>query len=194
MFEGKLIVGRTFGFSVACGLVLLVATPALSQEVSRTEWGHPDIQGIWDFRTITPLERPEALGEQEFISAEEAANAEQEVISRNEELANRAARRTSSTESVDRGEDGAPGFYNNFWLDRGTRSTRRTSLVIDPPNGRIPAMTDRAQRIASRRRAYRSDNPANTWLDRSAYDRCILGFNAGPPITPGGYNLSLIHI
>ena len=188
MFEGKLIVARTFGVSVACGLVLLVATPALSQDVNRTEWGHPDIQGIWDFRTITPLERPEELGDQEFISAEEAANAEQEVISRNEELANRAARRTSSTESVDRGEDGAPGFYNNFWLDRGTRSTRQTSLVIDPPNGRIPAMTDRAQRIASRRREYRSDNPANTWLDRSAYDRCILGFNAGPPITPGGYN------
>ena len=94
---------------------------------------------------------------------------------------------------MDRGADGAPGFYNNFWLDRGTRAvgTRRTSLIIDPPNGRIPDLPASGQRTADARRAYRQQHPADSWVDRSAYDRCILGFNAGPPITPGGYNQNL---
>ena len=174
-------------------VVTLIAGPVAAQTGARTAWGDPDLQGIWDFRTITPLERSEELGDQAFLSEEEVANFEQEVVDRNEELAGRAARRTAATESVDRGEEGAPGFYNNFWLDRGTNavSTRRTSLVVEPEDGRIPAMTDRAQRMANRRRAYRQENPANSWLDRSAYDRCILGFNAGPPITPGGYNQNM---
>ena len=161
--------------------------------VDRTSWGAPDLQGVWDFRTITPLERPEDLGDQAFLTAEEAANLEQEVLDRNADLANRPALRTEVTESVDRGADGAPGFYNNFWLDRGTRAvgTRRTSLIIDPPNGRIPDLTASGQRTADARRAYRQEHPADSWVDRSAYDRCILGFNAGPPITPGGYNQNL---
>ena len=81
------------------------------------------------------LQRPEELADQEFLTEEEAANLEQATIDRNIELANREARRTEVTESVDRGEDGAPDFYNNLWLDRGTTvvGTRRTSLVIDPP-------------------------------------------------------------
>ncbi len=174
-------------------VVSMSASPVAAQTGARTAWGDPDLQGVWDFRTITPLERPEDLGDQEFLSEEEAANLEQEVVDRNAELAGRAPRRTTATESVDRGEEGAPGFYNNFWLDRGTNtvSTRRTSLVVDPPDGRIPPLTDRAQRMTDRRQAYLRENPADSWTDRSAYDRCILGFNAGPPITPGGYNQNL---
>ena len=104
----------------------------------RTPWGQPDLRGVWDFRTITPMERPEELADQEFLTEDEAAKLEQETIDRNEGLLNRPARRTKVTDSVDRGEDGAPGFYNNFWLDRGTTTigTRRTSLIVDPPNGR----------------------------------------------------------
>ena len=171
----------------------LMAGPVTAQTGERTAWGAPDLQGVWDFRTITPLQRPEDLGDQAFLSEEEVANLEQEVVDRNEELASRDARRTAATENVDRGEDGAPGSYNNFWFDRGTNavSTRRTSLVVEPDDGRIPVMTERAQRMAKRRRVYRQENPANSWLDRSTYDRCILGFNAGPPITPGGYNQNM---
>ena len=167
--------------------------PAAAQDAPRTGWGAPDLQGVWDFRTITPLERPERLGDRAFLTEEEAANLEQEVVERNVELANRAARRTTVTESVDRGEEGAPGFYNNFWLDRGTRTvgTRRTSLIVDPPNGRLPEMSPAGRERAEARSAYRRDHPADSWLDRSAFDRCILGFNAGPPITPGGYNQNL---
>ena len=178
---------------VVAGVVSLSALPVAAQTAPRTAWGQPDLRGIWDFRTITPLQRPESLAEQEFLTEEEAANLEQEVLDRNADLANRPALRTEVTESVDRGSDGAPGFYNNFWLDRGTRAvgTRRTSLIIDPPNGRIPDLTASGQRTADARRAYRQEHPADSWVDRSAYDRCILGFNAGPPITPGGYNQNL---
>ncbi len=181
--------------TVTAALVAAVglSVSAAAQEAPRTGWGAPDLQGVWDFRTITPLERPERLGEQAFLTEEEAANLEQEVVERNVELANRAARRTEVTESVDRGEEGAPGFYNNFWLDRGTRTvgTRRTSLIVDPPNGRLPEMSPAGRERTEARSAYRRDHPADSWLDRSAFDRCILGFNAGPPITPGGYNQNL---
>lgn len=169
-------------------VITLSVIPATAQNVPRTPWGQPDIQGIWDFRTITPLERPAALGDKEFLTAEEAANLEQETVDRNERLLERDARRTEVTTSVDRGEDGAPGFYNNFWLDGGTTSTGRTSLVIDPPNGRIPPLTAEAQRAVEARRTYLRDHPADSWLDRNTSDRCIVGFNAGPPITPLGYN------
>ena len=155
----------------------------------RTPWGAPDLQGVWDFRSITPLQRPEALADQEFLTEEEAANLEQETLDRNERLLNRPARRTEVTESVDRGEDGAPGFYNNLWLDRGTTvvGTRRTSLVIDPPDGRIPARTAAAQeRVAAR--AALSQRITEGPEDRSLSERCILRGNAGPPMTPAGYN------
>ena len=170
------------------GVITLSVVPAAAQSVPRTPWGEPDIQGIWDFRTITPLERPTALADKEFLTAEEAANLEQETVERNERLLERDARRTEVTASVDQGEDGAPGFYNNFWLDGGTTSTGRTSLVIDPPNGRIPPLTAEAQQTVEARRAYLRDHPADSWLDRNTSDRCIVGFNAGPPITPLGYN------
>ena len=155
----------------------------------RTAWGQPDLQGVWDFRSITPLQRPEELADQEFLTEEEAANLEQATIDRNIELANREARRTEVTESVDRGEDGAPGFYNNLWLDRGTTvvGTRRTSLVIDPPDGRIPALTPAAQERAAARAAL-SQRITEGPEDRSLSERCILRGNAGPPMTPGGYN------
>ena len=169
-------------------VITLSVIPAAAQNVPRTPWGQPDIQGIWDFRTITPLERPTALADKEFLTAEEAANLEQETVDRNERLLERDARRTEVTASVDLGEDGAPGFYNNFWLDGGTTSTGRTSLVIDPPNGRIPPLTAEAQQAVEARRAYLRDHPADSWLDRNTSDRCIVGFNAGPPITPLGYN------
>ena len=183
--------------SAVAVLVVLVswgAAPAAAQTaVPRTAWGQPDLQGIWDFRTITPLERPEELAEQEFLTEEEATNLEQEVVDQNARLLTRAAERTATGGNVDRRSDGTPGFYNNFWLDRGTTtvSTGRTSLIVDPPNGRLPALTASGQQRADARREYLSEHPADSWLDRSTSDRCLLGFNAGPPIIPGGYNQNL---
>ena len=95
--------------------------------------------------------------------------------------------------SVDQGEEGAPGFYNNFWLDRGTTTvgTRRTSLIVEPPNGRFPELSPVGQRRTDERRAYLEEHAADSYVDRNTSDRCIVGFNAGPPITPLGYNQNL---
>ena len=172
--------------AVLVALVTSGAAPATAQTtVPRTAWGQPDLQGIWDFRTITPLQRPEDLAEREFLTEEEAADREQEAVDRDIRLWNREARRTEAGENV--------GAYNNFWMDRGTRTigTRRTSLIVDPPNGRMPPQAAEAETRSEARRESRRAHPADSWLDRSAFDRCILGFNAGPPITPGGYNQNM---
>ena len=180
-------------FVVVAAVILAAAAPAAAQTGLRTAWGAPDLQGIWDFRTITPLERPEDLGDKAFLTDEEAARAEQEVVERNQELLERAPERTEAADQVDRRSDGSPGFYNNFWLDQGTRTidSRRTSLIIDPPNGRVPELSPEGKDRTDARRAYLEEHPADSWLDRTPFDRCILGFNAGPPITPGGYNQNM---
>ena len=189
---------RVFVFGGAVPVLLMVgvsgSVPAFAQsDVPRTPWGHPDLQGLWDHRTITPLERPEQLGDQEFFTEEEAASLEQAAVDRAERLLNRPAQRTTVGENVDSRADGTPGFYNDFWLDTGTNTigTRRTSLIIDPADGRLPALTDSATRRIERNRAYRREHPADSWLDFDATDRCLVGVNNGPPILPAAYNQNL---
>ena len=180
---------RTWAVVAAAVIVSVMFNPdtARSQSaetgaVQQTAWGRPDLQGVWDFRTITPMERPEELGDQAFLTAEEAANLEQEVVDRNARLLNEAARRTEAGGNV--------GAYNNFWMDRGTRTvdSRRTSLIIDPPNGQIPPYTTEGQQRADARTEYRQAHPADSWADRSVGERCVLGFNSGPPMEPRAYN------
>ena len=167
-------------------VVSVMAVPALvmAQGSPQTAWGAPDLQGVWDFRTITPLERPEDLGDKAFLTAEEAANQEQEVVDRNAELLVRDARRTEAGGNV--------GGYNNFWMDRGTTTVgdRRTSLIIDPVNGRIPPVTEPGEARRTRVGSFNVEIP-ESYTDLSNADRCIMGFNAGPPITPGGYNQNM---
>ena len=190
--------------TVCTVIALLALAPAGAAaqdtaETPRTPWGAPDLQGVWDFRSITPMERPDDQADQEFLSEEEAAHLEQETLNRNAELLERPAQRTEATQSVDRGEEGAPGFYNNFWLDRGTTivGTRRTSLIVDPPNGKQPPLTpeEEARRAENERirDGITSHSPTpGGWLEDLGTNglqlRCITGFNAGPPMTPGGYN------
>ena len=87
----------------------------------KTAWGKPDLTGLWDFRTITPLERPANLADKEFLTPAEAAKLEQDIVERNAEIDSRPAERTTAGGNVDRRQDGSPGFYNNFWLDGGTK-------------------------------------------------------------------------
>jgi hypothetical protein len=192
---GRRVLASVCAATVFVVLALWAAAPAGAQnsQAPRTAWGTPDLTGVWDFRTITPLERPANLADKEFLTAEEAAKAEQEVVERNRRIDERPAERTTAGGNVDRREDGSPGFYNNFWLDGGTKpiGTRRTSLIVDPPNGKLPALTAAAERRAEERRAYSKEHPADGPEDRTASDRCILGFNAGPPLTPGGYNQNM---
>src|SRR5262245_7888134 len=182
--------------AVCLAFALSAVAPVAAQSSSKapkTAWGKPDLTGIWDFRTVTPLERPASQADKEFLTPEEAAKIEKDILDRNRELDERPAERAVGGGNVDRRNDGSPGFYNNYWLDGGTKpvSTRRTSLVVDPPNVRVPAMTPAAQQRAAKRRDYVRDHPADGPEDRSASDRCIQGFNAGPPLTPGGYNQNM---
>ncbi len=176
--------GRSITAVLIVALVGLVALPSagLAQDAPKTAWGAPDLQGVWDFRTITPLQRPEDLGDKAFLTEEEAVQREQAAVERDIELWNQEARRTEAGGNV--------GGYNNFWMDRGTRvvGTRRTSLIIDPPNGRMPESTEAGQARAAAGRGSFSDQLPASYTDLSNADRCLMGFNAGPPITPGGYN------
>ena len=185
---------------ILLGIVVVSIVPVIGQEVPRISSGKLDLQGVWDFRTITPMERPEDQAE-EFLSDEEAANLDQVAIERETNLATRPARRTEidPTGNVDRGVDGAPGSYNNFWFDRGTTviSTQRTSLVIDPADGQIPTLTPEAKKkrddLAEVRKNTGPHEPTpGGWVEDLGSNglqvRCIVGFNSGPPMTPGGYN------
>ena len=151
-----------------------------------TPWGQPDLQGVWDFRTITPMERPSELADKAFLSVEEAAGLEE------------SRRRRDAGRDDETPADGV-GNYNQFWFDRGTEviGTRRTSLVVDPPDGRIPPLTAEAEtKQAARREARRGVGPHQPtpggWVDDLGTNglqvRCITGFNSGPPMTPAGYN------
>jgi hypothetical protein len=176
------------------GFITSGATPAAAPpKVPKTPWGKPDLEGTWDFRTITPLERPASLAGREFLTEAEAAELEKDVVDRNTFLDERAAEEAPVGGNVDRRADGSPGFYNNFWLDGGTKpvATRRTSLIIDPPDGKLPALTEDGKRRAEERRAYLRDHPADTWVELGTSLRCLVGFNAGPPLTPGGYNQNM---
>ena len=188
-----------FAGSVACALLLSAAATAQTgsgSTIPRTPDGQPDLGGVWDFRTVTPLERPEELADQEFLSEEEAAAYEQERVRANNADLNREGKKEITTErglvNGTRESRDLALAYNDFWWDRGTAviETRRTSLVVDPPNGRIPSLTDAAAaRAAERLRINR--RPTEGPEDRPLGERCITGFNSGPPMLPAAYNMNV---
>jgi hypothetical protein len=155
---------------------LVIPAAAVAQSVAaadgmpQTPWGVPDLQGIWDYRTMTPLERPRDLAGKEVFTAEEAAAYEQA------ELETRAD------------YDARPTVHAKFWLDYGTKLTtdRRTSLIVSPSDGRVPARTEDAQARTQVRAEKRGRT--HSIQDRSITERCVIGFNAGPPMNPGAYN------
>ena len=165
-------------------LVVLAPVAAAGQDAPRTPWGDPDLQGTYTNKTITPLERPESLGDKVFLTDEEVASQEQARVDRNQELLVAPPRRTVAGGNV--------GGYNNFWLDGGTRPTGRTSLIVDPPNGRLPARTpEAAQRKAVHDEAYPVEGPFDSWEDLELNDRCLV-WSAGPPMLPSAYNNNFI--
>ena len=137
--------------------------------------GQPDLQGIWTNGTITPLERPRDLDGKQFLTPEEATALEKQVVQ----------------SRIDRPPlPGDPGGYNEFWWERGTKvvRTRRTSLVVDPQDGRIPPLTAEAQGRLDNARATARQHPADGPENRSLQERCLLWQTAGPPMLPAGYN------
>jgi hypothetical protein len=140
--------------------------------------GQPDLQGLWTNATITPLERPKELTGKEKFTEQEAAEYEKRVL----EETNKDRRDGSPEADVGRA-------YNDAWWDRGTKVvlTLRTSIVVDPPDGKVPALTAEAQKAASARAAVLQRLPAGP-EDRGLPERCILWPTAGPPMLPSAYN------
>ena len=159
----------------AAGILLILAPgfaaaqSAGGSDTGRTPWGDPDLQGFWTNKTTTPMERPSQYEGRESLSAEEVA-----------ELDARAAGAQDR-----KPPPGSTGAYNSFWVERGTRTTQ-TSLVVDPPDGQLPALTDRVRDRDAKIAASRNAAPDN-YTDLNLYDRCITRGLPGAMI-PGFYN------
>jgi hypothetical protein len=158
------------------------ATASKSWTQPKTADGQPDLQGVWSNTTLTPLERPAELAGKEFLTEQEAAD---------------YVKRTLQQVNSDR-RDGGPQTdvnrsYNEFWRDRGNDlvADRRSSLIVDPPDGRIPPLTPAAQKRAEERRAWMQEHATDGPEGRSLAERCISWATAGPPMLPGPYNNEL---
>src|SRR5438093_4823036 len=139
------MIQRSGWFSSLTAILLLLSpaiaaaqAPGKTYTPPKTPWGDPDIQGTFTNATVTPFERPAEYAGKEFLTEKEAAEVE----------------RRAAENRVDRPpREGDTGTYNQFWFDRGSKvvSTRRSSLVIDPPDGKIPPLTDTARKLIAER-------------------------------------------
>ena len=156
----------------------------------RTSDGRPDLHGVWANNTATPLERPESLGDQAVLTNEELAQVKAHYAQLFAGGASDAAFADSvftaalGDQETFSSRDAATGNYNQFWLvDR--EFDHRTSLVVDPPTGRLPPLTPAAHRLTEARAAYLAANPASSWTDRRLQERCV---TFGMPNLFAGYN------
>jgi len=159
---------------ISLAAALAVVPPLVSgQRANGT--GRPNLEGLWNSGTATPLERPRELKDTPFFTPGEAAQWERQFAERNEDPAPGAATRGTGT-------------YNAFYREFGTRTvkTLRTSIVTDPPDGRIPALTPAAAEVKRKRieRQRAFENPEDLGLQ----DRCAAFLTAGPPMLPYSYN------
>ena len=175
-------------------VVLAFGAPVLAQSDDptmpmRRPHGDPDISGIFTFRTLTPLQRPQQFAEQETLDPETAAAFEASERTRQNRDLFDPVTGARSAGYAPRAEGGVLS-YNEFWYERGVDLTddKRTSLIIDPPDGRFPPRTPEAIEAARERAAYRREHMYDSYENRSLMDRCIMGFNAGPPMSSSAYN------
>jgi hypothetical protein len=168
------------------------AAPTAKWVPPRTPWGHPDLQGTWDNHSITPLERPARFAGREFLTREEAIALEKEAARQNAEIDSRERAGTAADVGT---------AYNEFWWDRPTNvvETLRTSLIVDPPDGKVPPLvpaarnrqgeTELAHRPLRATGAFEGGRGADIWTDRSLWERCIT--QGLPRISGAAYNSNI---
>jgi len=175
---------------LACfSAIILLPVSALAADdyrAPRTEYGHPDLQGVWTNASQTPLERPRELGDKRAFSHEERLAQEQEWL---DYIANRQA--PSDPDRAPPTDGNADLGYDNFWVDQGTdvieiNGEYRTSIIIDPPDGRIPYAEGARERMMAGFRRMNYDGPES----RPLGERCLVSFgsSSGPPMLPVMYN------
>ena len=161
----------------SCLLIALAVAPELTSQQRRAPVTRPNLEGIWNSATATPLERPAELKDKPFFTPEEAAAWEREAALRNQEPSGEPAVKRRGT-----------GTYNTFYREYGTSvvKTLRTSIVTEPADGRIPPLTPAAEEARRRRidRQRRFENPEDLGLQ----DRCLAFLTSGPPLLPYTYN------
>ncbi len=169
---------------IAVSLLLSVSGISIAQddELPRTMWGQPDLQGVWNFSSVVPLERPAQFADREFLT--------------DEDIAAIAAQTEAGLQAIN---NIGVGGYNTFWTEMGGHeNNRRTSLITYPENGRLPAAVEG---VPIQVGGLGPDEPGTRPVrmivggiakdgpeDRGLSERCIVGFNAGPPFTPNLYN------
>ncbi len=176
---------------------IAVAQPSGDYKVPRTEYGQPDLQGVWNFATSIPMERPPRFGDQEFLTPAQIEEEKQRQIAATAAADAAAALRVVDPDAPEAGSD--PGGYNDFWFEAaGIGETVRTSLIIYPENGQMPQVVEAVPRqfdtlgpdtpgtrpVRTLVGGIAKDGPE----DRGLSERCIVGFNSGPPFTPSLYN------
>ncbi len=150
-------------------------------EVPRTQWGQPDLQGVWNFSSFIPLERPAFFADKAFLTEEDVAM-----------LAAQTERGLQAINNI------GVGGYNTFWTEMGGTGDNRTSLIVYPENGRMP---ETVEGVPVQVGGLGPDEPGTRPVrmvvggiakdgpeDRGISERCIVGFNSGPPFTPNLYN------
>jgi hypothetical protein len=159
-------------------------------QAPRTADGRPDLQGVWANNNVTPLERPkqwagkQVLTEQEFAELKKVT---EQIVANDGDAQFGDGLVLAAIEKITKpgSYDPATGNYNQFWLVDRDFVDRRTSLIVDPPDGRIPAMTAEAQKRVEAAAEYRKAHPADGPEDRPAGERCV---NFGLPKLGAGYN------
>ncbi|MBC7983413.1 MAG: hypothetical protein H7Y02_06105 [Candidatus Obscuribacterales bacterium] len=186
----KMLVSSLLSASVFATAIIATAQAAEPSKPAKfvapkTEFGHPDLRGVWNFSSNTPLERPAQYKDREFLTREEVIRQHEQVQAR--------------SEASDNASGGGVGGYNQFWVESAAQDANfRTSLIIDPPDGRMPPLksgvksengglgpdTGGQRPVRFRVGGVRKDGPE----DRGLSERCLMGFNSGPPFMPSMYN------
>ena len=171
---------RVLAVPVMVLVTVVLAATSVAGQTPQTPWGDPDLQGIWTSSGSTPMERPDRYQGRDTLSDEEVALIRSETAARDEQLAQADAQRTQAGGNV--------GAYNNFWFDRGAR-TNRTSMVVDPPDGRLPPKTPAGEYASTTRlKAPSGVERGDTWEDRHIWERCVTRGGMPNAMFPRSYN------